>query len=331
MEKTKENFRIQRWVLIIGLLLFLAKMTAYYLTQSVAVLTDALESTVNILAGFIGLYSLYVVSKPRDEDHPYGHGKAEFLSAAVEGSLITMTGFIIIYEAVEDFIHPHALKKIDFGIYLIAMTGIVNFLVGSFCVFKGKKNQSLALVSSGRHLQSDTYSTIGVVVALVLIYYTKEAWIDGAVSLILAFIIIITGYRILRVSIAGIMDEADEQLLSKIVDYLDRNRKENWIDLHNLRVIKYGGLLHVDCHLTLPWYMDLREAHQEMDAFSELIRKEFGETLELFIHTDPCLDFSCSICTKENCSVRKNPFEIRIQWTMRNIRQNKKHRLSQSG
>jgi divalent metal cation (Fe/Co/Zn/Cd) transporter len=151
---------------------------------------------------------------------------------------------------------------------------------------------------------------------------------DSAVSIILAFVIIYTGYRILRVSIAGIMDETDEKLLGKMVRYLDLHRNKNWIDVHNLRVIKYGGLLHVDCHLTVPWYLNVLEAHREIDAFSQLIRKEFGESLELFVHSDACLDFSCSICCKKDCAVRQHPFERRIEWTLKNIQPNTKHRVS---
>src|SRR5579872_844619 len=130
MANDKENISIQRWVAIIAIILFLGKIIAYYLTQSVAVLTDALESTVNVIAGIIGLYSLHVAAKPRDTDHPYGHGKAEFLSAAVEGALVLMAGLIIIYEAVIDFIHPHPLQKLDKGIYIIAFTAVINFIVG---------------------------------------------------------------------------------------------------------------------------------------------------------------------------------------------------------
>src|SRR5882672_1484445 len=109
MDKAHENISTQRWVAIIGTLLFFLKLAAYYLTQSIAVLTDALESTVNVIAGFIGLFSLYVAAKPRDEDHPYGHGKAEFLSAAVEGALVIMAGLIITYQAVIDFIYPREI------------------------------------------------------------------------------------------------------------------------------------------------------------------------------------------------------------------------------
>ena len=116
MEKSAENIGIQRWVAVVAVILFALKLAAYYLTQSVAVLTDALESTVNVLAGLIGLYSLHIAAKPKDEDHPYGHGKAEFLSAAVEGSLVLDAGLIIIYEAVTDLIHPNQIRGLDIGI-----------------------------------------------------------------------------------------------------------------------------------------------------------------------------------------------------------------------
>lgn len=319
---------MQQWVVAIAVLLFFVKLAAYYLTESVAVLTDALESTVNVIAGVIGLYSLYVAAKPRDEDHPYGHGKAEFLSAAVEGSLVIMAGLIIIYESIVDFIHPHAIRKLDKGIYLVAITAVINYIVGAISIYRGKKNGSMALQASGKHLQSDTYSTVGIVLGLVVIWVTRLTILDAVVSLIFAGIIIYTGYHILRGSIAGIMDEADMQLLRRMVAYLNVHRRKNWIDLHNLRVIKYGGLLHIDCHLTLPWYLNLVEAHAEIDALTALIRKQFGESIEFFVHTDPCLDLSCPICTKEDCSVRKQSFESRVEWTLENVIANKKHERS---
>src|ERR1700753_3195830 len=145
METGKENIRVQRWVVTVAVILFFLKLAAYYLTQSVAVLTDALESTVNVIAGVIGLYSLHIAAKPSDQDHPYGHGKAEFLSAAVEGALVLMAGLIIIYEAIVDFIPPTPIHKLDKGIYLIAFTAIVNFIVGTICIYKGRRNNSMQL------------------------------------------------------------------------------------------------------------------------------------------------------------------------------------------
>ena len=327
MNPQQENFRIQRWVVIIAVLLFAIKLLAYFITHSVAILTDTLESTVNVVAGFIGLYSLYIAAKPRDEDHPYGHGKAEFLSAGVEGTLILVAGLIIIYTAIENLINPPVIERLDRGIILVAITALINFVVGTVCIRKGKMNSSHALVASGKHLQSDTWSTLGLVIGLGLILLTGKLWLDSAVAILFALILIITGYRIIRKSVAGIMDEVDKDLLSRLVKLLNANRRENWIDLHNLRVIKYGGQFHVDCHLTLPWYLNLQEAHDEYDAFRDLIKKEFGDSIEMFVHVDPCLDFSCSICHKENCHERLRPFEKNIEWTLENSLSNRKHSL----
>ncbi|OSZ73560.1 cation diffusion facilitator family transporter [Chitinophagaceae bacterium IBVUCB2] len=327
MKTAQQNLQIQKWVAVVSVLLLVVKFIAYYSTYSVSILTDALESIVNVAAGFIGLYSLFVAAKPRDMDHPYGHGKAEFLSAAVEGTLIGTAGAIILYKGVQNLINPVALQKIDYGIWLVGTTAIVNFIVGFFCLRVGKKNNSLALMASGKHLQSDTWSTVGIVIGLILLYFTGYKWIDSTVAILFAVFIMFTGYKILRHSIAGIMDEADTKLLTRMVTLLNANRSENWVDLHNLRVIKYGNVLHVDCHLTVPWYLNIHEGHREVDALAALIRKEFGESLELFVHSDGCLPFSCRICNKSNCSERKNNFEHRIIWTLENISQNKKHEL----
>lgn len=313
-----------------AVVLFFIKVIAWILTHSVAILTDALESTVNVIAGFIGLYSLYVAAKPRDEDHPYGHGKAEFLSAAVEGTLISIAGLVIIYESIENFIHPQPLRQLDYGIILVAITAAINFIVGLIAVRKGKKNNSLALVASGKHLQSDTWSTVGLIIGLVLILATGKVWIDSVVALLFAGFILYTGYHILRSSVAGIMDEADKELLQKMLAVLNASRRENWIDLHNLRIIKYGGTLHIDCHLTIPWYLNVVEAHAEVEELASLIKKEFGDAIELFVHTDPCLDFSCPICTKDNCQVRKHPFRKRVEWTLKDIMTDKKHNANWS-
>ncbi|MBH2005726.1 MAG: cation diffusion facilitator family transporter, partial [Sphingobacteriia bacterium] len=155
-------------------------------------------------------------------------------------------------------------------------------------------------------------------------------WLDQVIALAMSIWIMYNGYTILRRSLAGIMDEADMELLNQFIAELDRHKKAEWIDLHNLRVIKYGELLHIDCHLTLPWYLNLHEAHREIDALSDLIKKRFGDAIELFVHTDGCLEFSCAICTKTDCTQRQHPFETRLHWTMDNIVSNKKHRILHS-
>jgi divalent metal cation (Fe/Co/Zn/Cd) transporter len=144
---------------------------------------------------------------------------------------------------------------------------------------------------------------------------------------VFAAIIIVTGYRIVRQSIAGIMDEADGKLLRKMVHLLNAARRDNWIDLHNLRIIKYGSVLHLDCHLTVPWFLNVNQAHDEIEALGQLVKNGFGESMELFVHSDGCQPFSCRICSKEQCTERKHNFEQRIEWTLDNILQDQKHHL----
>ncbi|HEV7331764.1 MAG TPA: cation diffusion facilitator family transporter [Flavisolibacter sp.] len=322
---SKSNIKLQRTIALVSSALLIAKFWAYYITHSVAVLTDALESIVNVAAGFIGLYSLYVAAKPRDIDHPYGHGKAEFISAAVEGTMVLIAGVLIVYNAAKNLIYPVPIQQLDLGIYIVAATAVVNWLLGFISLQQGKKNKSLALVASGKHLQTDTYSTLAIIAGLLLISITGQIWIDGVVAICFGVYIIYTGYKILRVSLAGIMDEADMELLEKLVDLLEKNRHDNWVDLHNLRVIKYGNVLHVDCHLTVPWYLNVAQAHDEVDSLGKLIRGKFGESLELFVHSDGCRYFQCHICKKMDCPVRQHAFKNVIDWNLDNALQNERH------
>lgn len=327
MEASRENIRIQRWVAGVSVALLVGKLFAYYLTNSVAVLTDALESIVNVVAGFLGLYSLQLSAKPKDAEHPYGHGKIEFISAAVEGVMISIAAVLILFESVRNLIVPVPIQRLDLGITLIAVTGAINFFMGRICVRTGRKNNSLALLSSGKHLLSDTYSTAGILAGLVLLHLTGMGWIDSVVAILFACIIFYTGFRILRASIAGIMDERDKELLRKMIEALDRERSKNWVDIHNIRIIKYGSTLHLDCHVTVPWYLNVHEAHGEIEKLEDLVRKEFGHTIELFVHSDGCLPVSCPICIKDDCPVRHHAFTRRIRWTVKNLERNEKHNL----
>ncbi len=323
--QANENFKFQRIIAIVGIILFLVKLYAWYQTNSVAILTDALESTINVIAGLIGLYSLYLSSLPRDQNHPYGHGKVEFISASLEGALISIAGVVIIYEAINKLQNPHTVEQLNLGLILVAFTAVINYILGFYAIKKGKKNNSLALIASGKHLQTDTYSTIGIIIGLIILYFTKIAWIDSVTALIFAGFIIYTGYKILRESISGIMDETDELLLKVVVGFLNEERRPNWIDLHNLRIIKYGSTLHFDCHMTVPWYFNIEEGHKEVDALEATVINHFGDRIELFVHLDACKEYSCKICTKTDCPVRQHPFEEKVEWTIENVSLNKKH------
>lgn len=325
----RENYNFQKIVAFVGVVLLAIKLAAWYITDSVAILTDALEGIVNVIAAFIGLYSLYLSAQPKDKNHPYGHGKVEFISAGIEGVMIAFAGLWIIFEAINHIINPQEIKQIDIGIILIVFAGITNFIIGYLAVKKGKKNNSIALISSGKHLISDTYTTLGVIIGLIIIKVTSIYWLDSVFAMVFGIIIIFTGVKILRQSVAGIMDEADTQLLEDMVETLNKNRVPNWIDLHNLRIIKFGSGLHIDCHLTVPWYLTVKEAHEEVDAIEALIQKKYGNNIELFVHSDYCKPKSCEICTKVDCDVRVKPFIQQIDWNLSNVVDNKKHQLSE--
>lgn len=309
-----ENIRLQFFVVVVGVILLLVKFIAYKATHSVAILTDALESIINVVAGAFSLYSLVLSALPRDENHPYGHGKIEFIAASLEGSLILVAGSIIIYKSIYNLFLPIQIQSLDVGIILLAITGLINFIVGFIVDRKGKGSSSLVLQAGGKHLKSDAYSTAGILLGLVLLYLTGMNWLDSLVAILFGGIIIYTGYNILRSSVAGIMDAADYDLLRRIVQVLNENRRENWIDIHNLRVIKYGSTLHIDCHLTVPWYLNVKEAHDEVEEVGRLVREKIDPSIELFIHTDPCDATPCKNCVPGECKRMSVNFSKRVEW-----------------
>jgi cation diffusion facilitator family transporter len=317
--------RLQRYIAFLSVILFIGKLWAWYLTHSVTVLTDALESTVNVIAGFIGLYSIILAAKPRDANHPYGHGKAEFVSSAVEGSLIFIAGLMIIYEAVDQLIDPKLLHKLDVGIYITGAAGVINFLAGIYAEREGKKHRSLIVESAGKHLKSDAYSTFAIIVGLILLLVTGWQWLDSVVALIFSIVILVTGYKLVRRSLAGIMDEADEKILTDVIKTLQQYRKPQWIDLHNLRVIQYGDVLHIDAHMTLPWYYQVRDAEREIHALEELIKEHYANKVEMFIHIDACMPYQCHLCAVPECPVRQEALQAQLPWTLENVLYDAKH------
>lgn len=323
----KKLFRIQLIAVFVGLILMVAKFFTYSVTHSNTVLTDALESIINVMAGSFALYSLHISSKPQDYDHPYGHGKVEFISAGLEGIMILIAGALIIVQAVITFVHPHSLQKLNLGLLVIIGSGLLNFIMGLSLKRTGEKHSSLTLEADGQHLLTDAYSALGFAIGIALIIFTGWLFLDNIVAIVFGIIIIQTGIKLIRKSLGGMMDEADERIDESIIAHLVAHRKGEWIDFHNLRVIQYGSKLHVDCHLTLPWYFTLEQAHKEIDEIVGIINKEYFTEVEFFIHGDPCVPRSCPICMIGDCKVRQAPFVKKVEWTLENVRLNKKHGL----
>lgn len=323
----RENIKLQIVAVVVGVILLVGKFAAYFLTSSNTILTDALESIVNVVAGGLGLYSLIIAALPKDENHPYGHGKIEFISAGVEGTLIALAGVLIVGKSIYSLFEPSELHQLDYGLYITAFAGLVNYGLGAWAERQGQKTNSLALIASGKHLKSDAYSTVGLVVGLVAIMLTNWVWLDSVVAILFGGLIAYTGYGVVRESVSGIMDEVDYNLVEEMVAILDKNRLPNWIDIHNFRIIKYGHALHIDCHLTVPRFFGVVEAHDEVDKLEELIKTTVEVPVELFIHVDACIPESCRLCQRANCAVRSQDFEELEEWKLSNIILNRKHGL----
>ncbi|NLU45900.1 MAG: cation transporter [Euryarchaeota archaeon] len=264
----RENYNFQKIVVAVGVFLMAVKFVAYAMTSSVAILTDALESIVNVVAGFIGLFALYLSARPPDREHPYGHGRIETISATIEGTLIFVAGALIIREAVLNFLSPRPLSDLDIGLLLIIFAAAANYVTGKAAIKTAKRNGSPALEASGKHLCTDTYSSIGIILGLSVVYVGMQFgldiwWMDPLLAVIFGALILTTGARVIKKSLDCIMDRADEELLLKVVDCLNRNRGDKWIDIHNLRIIKYGSTLHMDCHVTVPFSLTVSEEHRE--------------------------------------------------------------------
>ncbi len=317
----------QKWILAGGVFLLLLKFGAYGLTNSNAVLSDALESIVNVSAAAFALFSLAYSARPKDLNHPYGHGKIEFLSSGIEGFLVILAGALIAFKGAYNLFFPNEIENIDFGLYITGFAGLINYLMGLAMIRRGKKEHSLLLEAGGKHLQTDAYSTVALVLGLLAIYLFEWIWLDSAIAVIFGIYILYEGYKILRKSLAGIMDEADFDLLEEMVEVLEVSRKDSWIDVHNLRVIKYGTKLHVDAHHTTPWYWDVRTAHDMMMEIENVIQDHFGARVELFIHMDPCTPNSCGLCALADCPKRKVDFKRKTIWTLDLLLKNEKHQL----
>lgn len=318
----EDSYRFSRWMLLLGASLLIIKTAAWYLTSSVAIMTDALESIVNVIAGAVGLYALYLSSKPPDEAHPFGHGGAEAISSSLEGIMMCTAGAVMIMEAARSILYPSALKDLDIGLALVIVAAIANFIAGRMAIAKGKANCSQALVASGHHLCTDTYTSAGIIIGVGAILAANSMgysvpWMDGAVAMVFASIVLYTGIKVVKISMDAIMSKADIGVLEKVIESLSDHRHDDWIDVHGVRVMKAGSTFHVDMHVTFPRDMTVEAQSREIEEVIAAMKEKFQNRVDLTLMGDPCDDAQCSYCGRK-CAMRKEDFEGRIEWTVQN-------------
>jgi cation diffusion facilitator family transporter len=317
MNHNSDNFEINNRAALIsmsvGLLMFASKISAYILTGSSAIFSDAAESVVHIFATGMALFSIFTSNKPADESHFYGHGNVEYFSAGIEGFLIIIAAVVIIFESVKDLILGVELQKMDIGLYVITAAGIINLLLGLFLIRTGKKTGSLTLVADGKHVLTDSYTSIGVMIGIFLVILTDIKIIDPIFAIFVATNILFTGYKLIRQSIGGLMNETDTSLLLRISDKLLSVKKEFWIDLHQLRFWTSGDKIFIDFHLMIPFYFTVKQSHDEEDRIKSELQKEFPN-VDLKIHFDYCWEDLCKLCQYETCTQRKESFSQPFVW-----------------
>lgn len=299
--------------LSVGVGMFIAKSGAYFITGSEAIFSDAAESVVHVIATSIALYSIILSSKPPDESHPYGHGKVEFFSAGIEGFLIVFAALYIIFESVKAILIPSVLKSLDLGVIVIAAAGIINFILGYYLIRMGKKTNSLTLVADGKHVLTDSFTSIGVLVGIILVMITNYTMLDPIFAIGVALNILFTGFKLMRESVGGLMNEMDIKMLEEISDELIRIKKVYWIDIHELRFWISGDKIFLDFHLIMPYYFSIRESHTEENEIEELLLKKFPR-LQLKIHFDYCLPALCKFCMYEQCDKREMKQTETLVW-----------------
>ena len=293
---------------IIGIGLLVLKFYAYNITNSQSIFSDALESIVNVVAGIITLIVIIIAAKPADDDHPYGHGKVESMAASFEGGAILLAGLLIILKAVEVYYKGEIITELDFGLIITIGAGLANGILGYIIYWRGKILHSEALRSSGIHLMTDMVTSVGVVVSLVLVKWTGIMWIDPIAAIILGFMLCLSGIKILIRSGYVLMDGLDQETLEVIANNFELNYRPGVIDIHYTRVIRSGNYHHIDCHMVIPEFWTVCEAHKFSEQFEASFVKRYQVGSELKIHLDPCRRVYCENCEVKDCSIRQKDF-----------------------
>ena len=275
--------------LLVSLLMLVGKTTAYAITGSAAIFSDAAESVIHLLAtGFVA-FSLWYAVRPADSGHPYGHGKVAYFASGFEGALICVAAGAILYSAGEALIRGPELRQLDAGLLLLAGLTVINALLGWLLVRTGRQHNSLVLVSNGQHVLTDMWTSLGVLAGLGLVWWTDLVWIDPVVAILVALNILRTGMRLMRRSVEGLMEKVDERATRAILSELDRSVAAGLITgYHQVRHRRVNDQVWVEYHLHFPDDLLLADAHDRSHAVEEAITRLFpGDEVTVTAHLEP--------------------------------------------
>jgi cation diffusion facilitator family transporter len=288
--ESRGSLRKFAWLSIAAALLTIAmKAAAYLLTGSVGLLSDAMESGVNLVGALMALAMLTVAARPPDDDHSYGHSKAEYFSSGVEGTLILLAALSIAAAAIERLVNPRALEQIGLGLAVSVAASLVNLGAATVLLKAGRRNHSITLEANAKHLLTDVWTSAGVVVGVGAVAFTGWQQLDPIVAILVAVNIVWTGGAIVRKSVQGLMDSAlppaDQKQLRAVLDrYADTG-----IEYHALQTRQAGSRRFVSVHIIVPGAWTVHEGHQLMDRIEIDIRKALPNTT-VFTHLESLED-----------------------------------------
>ncbi|MDX2167139.1 MAG: cation diffusion facilitator family transporter [Deltaproteobacteria bacterium] len=294
--------------LVVGVILLGVKYLAYNLTGSTAILSDALESIVNVAAALFALGGLVVAGWPADRTHPYGHGKIEFFSAAFEGGLITFAAILIIKEAGEALLFGNQLRQLNLGLLITVGAGLANAALGFYLLRVGRRHHSLSLVADGTHVLADFWTSVATAVGLALVQLTGFAWLDPLVAALIGLNLIWAGLGLVRHAAGGLLDEEDPVLLERVVRALNTHLSPGVIGVYFLRAVRSGRVTHVTAHLLVPEFWRVEQAHELADTLARRVVQTLDLDGEITLHTTPCHRQFCARCEIADCPVRLLPF-----------------------
>lgn len=264
----------------------LLKTIAWWLTDSVGLLSDAAESLVNLAAAGVTVYALRVAARPPDSKHHFGHTKAEYFSAAVEGQLIFIAAISILIQASLRWMDPRPVTELSSGIVISILASVVNGLVAWRLLAVGRQHDSAALVADAKHLLTDIWTTVGVVLGLIAVHLTGLLWLDPLIACVVALHILWVGWDLLQSSSHNLRDRAwDQEAIDKLADILDRFRDET-LDIHGLRTRVSGQRKYVDMHVLVPGAWTVQQGHDQVEKIETAIIQSFPKT-EVLCHLEP--------------------------------------------
>lgn len=266
------------------------KFFAYTLTGSMGLLSDALESCVNLIAAIVALIMIHISEKPADEGHEFGHTKAEYFSSAIEGGLILVAAFSIIWSAAPKLLAPQPIENVGLGLGISLSASLINLGVAFVLIKNGKQRKSLLLEADGKHLMTDVWTSVGVIAAIGLVKLTGWLILDPIIAIAVALNIIWTGFQLLKRSANGLMDASiNEEELKKVTHYLD-GLKTNEIDYHSLMSRQAGQRKFISLHLLVPGEWSVQKGHDYAENIEETIEDMFSELVTVSTHIEPIED-----------------------------------------